>query len=190
MARDDLFTRRSAEFFGPDDCCRLTLGRQWEPDAPQAAWLLCNPADADVYNDDQTCRRMEHFTRQSGCGGFTAVNFCPLRTPHPAHLWKMIRAGDYTPEMIEANNLSISLVAAKADVHVVAFGPEPVRRHRTLVIDALGAFSADGSRRLLCLGTNPGGWPLHPLARGRFAIPNTRRLTPWDLDLVYGKPRD
>ncbi len=188
MPRDALFMRRDAEFFGREDCCRLTLSRQWDPDRPKAAWLLCNPSDADAWNDDQTCRRMMHFTEMSGCGGFTAVNIWPLRTPYPAHLWKRLRAGEYDRDMLDANMLAIELSAAKADTHIVAFGPDPVKRHRRTAIDALGMFSRDGSRRVLCLGTSPGGWPLHPLARGRFAIPNTRHPVPWDMELTYGEP--
>jgi hypothetical protein len=179
MARDDLFIRRTADFFGADDCCRLTLGRQWEPDQPLAAWLLCNPSDADAEEDDQTSRRMTHFSRLIGCGGYIAVNLWPLRTPYPAELWRRLKAREYSTDMLEANMLAIEIAAASAAVHIVAFGPEPVRRYRSRVIDTLGMFSRDGVRNLLCLGTSPAGWPLHPLARGRFAIPNHTHPMPW-----------
>jgi hypothetical protein len=177
----DLLTMRTATLFGPNDCARLTIGRQWDDRLPMAAWLQCNSSTADAQFDDQTVRRMAHFSRMVGCGGFNGVNLWPLRTPHPADLWKMLARGDFTAEIRAANAVAIERAAAAADVHFVAFGPEPVRRDRAHVIDMLGIFSADGSRPLLCLGTSPEGWPLHPLARGKFAIPNDRQPMPWSL---------
>lgn len=173
----DLLTRRTAVIDGP---CRFTLGRQWDDRLPMAAWLLCNPSTADADLDDQTCRRMTHFSRAAGCGGFNAVNTWPLRTAYPADLWKMLRRGALTHAMDVGNFAAVEMVAATAEVHLVAFGPEPPRRDLGRVVLLLAAFSAHGTRPLLCLGTSPEGWPLHPLARGKFAIPNSRRPEPWE----------
>jgi hypothetical protein len=144
-----------------------------------AAWLLNNPSEADASIDDPTSRRMEHFSRKAGCGGFNAVNMWALRTAYPAELWKILRAGGSTPAVDMCNLISIEMAAELSDVHFVAFGPEAPRRDRPRVVDLVGVFSRDGSRPLLCLGTSPEGWPLHPLARGKFAIPNSRQPTEW-----------
>lgn len=175
----DLMMSRTALMWGPGDIARLTLGRQWDERLPMAGWLQCNSSTADAALDDQTCRRMEHFSRAAGCGGFNGVNMWPLRTPYPAALWKMLQEGRFSDDMRLANSLAVEHAARCAQVHFVAFGPEPVRRDRAHVIDMLGIFSADGARPLLCLGTSPEGWPLHPLARGKFAIPNDRQPMAW-----------
>jgi hypothetical protein len=187
VAEADPFTTRSATI---DGVCRYSLSRQWDDHLPMAAWLLCNPSTADAQLDDQTCRRMVHFSRQAGCGGFNAVNVWPLRTPYPDELWKRLKRREYTAEMLDMNIFSIALAAARSEIHIVAFGPEPAKRYRTRVIDMLGLFCSDGARNLYCLGTNEKGWPLHPLARGRYAITNDRRLVPWCLpaEIDGGRP--
>lgn len=176
----DLLIRRTAVI---DGACRYVLGRRWDARWPTAAWLLCNPSTADASLDDNTCRRMEHFTRRAGCGGFNAVNIWPLRATKPIDLWAMLKRGECDHEMDLRNRISIDLVAQMADVHFAAFGPEPARRDRARVVDLVGIFSRDGTRPMLCLGHSPEDWPLHPLARGHFAIPNTRKPRPWKLPM-------
>ena len=40
----------------------------------------------------------------------------------------------------------------------------------------------------MCLGVTPEGAPLHPLARGKFAITNDTRLTKWVPNWGDGRP--
>lgn len=172
----DLLTSRTAVVDGP---CRFTLGRQWDASLPLAAWLLCNPSMADAEIEDATSRRMTHFSTVLGCGGYFAVNFRPWRTPYPAKLWKAIKAGSITEDMMAANDRAISVASADATVRVVAFGVEPGRRDRAALERALRSFLPPGTPEPFCLGVSGDGWPLHPLARGKSAIPNDREPTPW-----------
>jgi hypothetical protein len=182
----DLLIRRTATMYGAGDCARLKLGQEWDDRLPVAAWLLCNSSTADATADDQTARRMRHFSAAAGCGAFNAVNIWPLRTPYPAFLWRLLAGGMFTDDIRAANAAAVQLAAERSDVHFVAFGPGPVRRDRAHVVDTLGIFSADGATPLLCLGTSPEGWPLHPLARGAFAIPNSRQPAPWRMPSEVG----
>jgi hypothetical protein len=174
--KPDMLMRRGAVLDGP---CRYTLSREWDDGLPNAAWLLCNPSTADAEIDDPTCRRMMHFTRALGCGGFIAVNIWPLRATFPRDLWPILAAGALTEAMEFANDAVIELARDRAHRMIVAFGTEPPKRDAARVERLVQKFSRGGSRPLLCLGTNTEGWPLHPLARGKFAIPNDRRLSEW-----------
>jgi hypothetical protein len=174
----DLFIRRTAVV---EDSCRYTLSRQWDEQLPMAAWLLCNPSTADDQADDPTCRRMARFSRELGCGGFTVVNVWPLRTPYPGDLWKMIAAGEATRPRMYANHLAIDVAQLRSEMLIVGFGPEPARRARGAVERALYFFTKGGVRPVLAFGATDDGWPLHPLARGKFAIPNSRRPVPWSI---------
>jgi hypothetical protein len=131
----------------------------------------------DAEKVDPTGRRMEHFSRVVGAGGFIGVNVWPWITPYPADLWTALAAGQVTPAMLQANDMAIAK-ASRSPILFVATGVEPPRRHREAFRRALGCY-LDLTREALCLGTSPDGWPLHPLARGKFAIPNTRKPVPW-----------
>lgn len=178
----DFFTYRGAKMaFGEpgSELCRLTLLRGWEDGKGLAGWLLCNPSTADGQDDDPTVRRMIHFSKAAGCGGLIAVNLWPWRTPYPCDLWPAIADGRITPEMMAANHAVIKDIWWKAKAMFVAFGVEPPRRHAEHVRRNVEAFGGLEQHKLLCLGTSDDGWPLHPLARGKFAITNDRKPVPW-----------
>lgn len=88
---------------------------------------------------------MTLFSRAAGAGEFVGVNMWPWITPYPPELWPALADGRLTEAMMPSRP--------------AAFGP------------ALTIYGA-GGRDLLCLGRAPDGWPLHPLAREKQAIPN------------------
>jgi hypothetical protein len=111
MIQHDLLIRRSAQFGGP---CRFTITRQWDERLPLAAWLMCNPSEGDEDSDDQTCRRVTHFTRGLGCGGWIGVNIWALVTPYPHRLWEMLRAGRYDSVMHADNAAAVKAAGEEA----------------------------------------------------------------------------
>ena len=144
-----------------------------------AAWLMCNPSRASHLIDDPTAGRVVHHSARAGCPRSLVGNVWPYRTPYPDDLWAAIAAGQVTDEMRHANLEALTMISAQADVHVVAFGVAPGTRDPAAVVAALDAFSLEGAVPLYCLGTSPAGWPLHPLARGKFAVRNDATLKPW-----------
>jgi hypothetical protein len=62
---------------------------------------------------------------------------------------------------------------------MVAFGAAPSRDYPLSTKRALEAFSCGGRFPLYCLGVASGGEPLHPLARGKYAVRNDARVLPW-----------
>jgi hypothetical protein len=160
-----------------DDLCRLELRRIWDPALPLAAWLMLNPSKADHEIDDPTVGRVCHFSRKAGAGGAIVVNVTPWRATDPEAMMRALVLGDISFEMLSANMASIEAASAEASIHFAAFGvvPSGLGWHRSRALERF----AKHSDQLLCLGQSPGGWPLHPLARGKFAIRNDSEPGPW-----------
>lgn len=176
MSDADLFMRRGAQL---DEDCRYVLWRVWDNRLPLASWLMCNPSTADGEEDDPTLRRIIGFTRDHGCGGLFVVNCWPYRTPYPEVLWERLGREGYGPER-QRNLDAIINAGVDAKLRFAAFGCEPARRYPHEVRLALEAFGSSCDN-ILALGVNDQGWPLHPLARGKFAIPKgtTGRAWTW-----------
>lgn len=106
------------------------------------------------------------------------VNVLPWRATDPADMLRALHIGTISNDMLSANVAGIRKVVSESQKHIVAFGVvhRDLGWHRAR---ALEAFRAD---ELLCLGRSLNGWPLHPLARGRFAIRNDTEPTPWNAD--------
>lgn len=180
--RDARLLRAAHLAFPGDDgeaLCRLLLERDAGP-GPTAAWLMCNPSRASHLVDDPTAGRVVTHSARFGCPRSLVGNVWGWRTPYPTDLWPALESGAYTPAMRLANLESLAMIGGQADLHIAAFGAEPGRRHKAAVMDALDAFTLGGRFPLYCLGTTDDGMPLHPLARGKFAIPRDAPLRPWD----------
>lgn len=161
---------------GFDGQCRFVLERSTGP-GRTAAWLMCNPSDADASIDDPTAGRVVHHSARANCPRSLIGNVWPLRTPYPAVLWERLARGELTEGMWASNLDALAMISAQADVHVVAFGA--LRKHAPAVEAALDAFSLGGKVPLYCLGTTADGLPLHPLARGKHAVRNDATLRWW-----------
>lgn len=174
---------RSAVLAFPGDdgepICRMVLERINGAGDRTAAWLMCNPSTADAEQDDRTAGRVVYHSTRAGCERSLIGNVWPYRTPYPADLWAAIAAGKITAEMMRANLDALAMIGAQADIHIVAFGAEPRRRFPAVVQAAVDAFTLGGRHPTYCLGTTDDRLPLHPLARGRFAVRNDARLRPW-----------
>jgi hypothetical protein len=171
----DLFLRSGATV---EDGCRFNLWRNWDGRLPIAAWLMCNPSTGDALENDPTIRRVIRFSQDHGCGGCVIVNVWPFRTPYPELLWSHLAARGYDAELRRKNHDFIVNAGVDAKLRFVAFGCEPARRYPEEVQIAKELFESPPGR-CLAMGTSPEGWPLHPLARGKFAIPNGTQARSW-----------
>jgi hypothetical protein len=161
-----------------DGQCRLELLRVWEPMAPRVAWLMLNPSTADGESDDQTILRCIHFSRKLGAGSLIVVNLLPWRATDPADLHAALKQGRISNDMLTTNLASVGAASLQSQFHIAAFG-SPHRDFGWHRSRALERFS-NHADQLLCLGTTSVGWPLHPLARGKFAIRNEVEPRRWE----------
>jgi len=160
-----------------DELCRWEIRRVWDRALPLAAWLMLNPSKADGEIDDPTLLRIIHFSRMIGAGGLIGVNMIPYRATDPADMLRALRQGLLSPEILSLNLDYVLAASREAKFHFVAFGvvaPELAWHRRR----ALEQFSRRADQ-LLCLGLSPAGWPLHPVARGKFAIRNDTQPQIW-----------
>lgn len=169
---------RRVATFGFDSTCRLSITERWGPE-PLAAWLMCNPSLAGDDRTDPTWTRVGKFSRLLGAGGAVGFNVWPLITPYPTELWRALREGEVSPAMVQANISAMHNLAPAAKWRIVAFGAEPGRRFFLDAALAVRAFMHGQAEPALCYGTTDDGWPLHPLARGKFAIPYDREPQEW-----------
>jgi hypothetical protein len=161
----------TAEFDGTE--YRYTWQIKWDAEKPLAAWLMMNPSWANLDRSDMTIDRVLHFCREHDCGGVTVINLWPKITPDSGAMWRAIPS--LPVEKVSANLAAITRVGKAAHLRVVAFGVDAGRDHRAHVLSMVGAFGDSH----LCLGTSSDGWPYHPMARGKYRIPDDRRLSAW-----------
>ena len=80
---------------------------------------------------------------------------------------------------MSANLEDIETAARIAAIRVVAFGAQPVDRDEMWVQQCLEAFEqpsdCGAGERLYCLGKSKSGQPLHPMARGKWRVPNNQQ---------------
>jgi hypothetical protein len=183
------FEIKGSAVFGRERTLRLEIRRWWVPEPKRwAAWLMLNPSVAGENRNDPTAQRVTHFTRAWGYDGWIGVNLYPFISSKPAEMWRWANWQNHGPawdvrDDLLSNRARIEEVARQAAMRVVAFGARPVFHDEAWLDLCLEAFSqpsdVGGDETLYCLGTNTMNQPLHPMARGRWRIPNNVQPAPW-----------
>jgi hypothetical protein len=154
---------------------RYRLTRQWDLGKAMLPVCMLNPSTADADKDDPTIKALMRFADNWGYGGITVINLFAVRTSKPQemkrHEW---------PHGAD-NRMHIEQVLSTA------------RHTSTPVLAAWGNDGAHWSRQdeefcriakaamvdLVCLGLTAGGFPKHPLARGKHRIPADQKPIMW-----------
>jgi hypothetical protein len=111
------------------------------------------------------------FTERLGKGEAIIINPFAYRTPDPKRLLAV--EDPVGPE----NARYVGEALAGADLVIVGWGalhPQLLR----FVDSMVESFNRVGLR-LWCLGRTKGGFPKHPLARGKAFVPYGKELEPW-----------
>ena len=131
-----------------------------------------NPSTADARANDPTIRREIGFAKLWKYGQLVKVNAYAFRATRPLDMEANRRAG---VDIVGAHNDAAILAAARLCVEydglfLGAWGThiEPERETRIV------ALVAEAGAAIMCLGTNAGGSPMHPLYRPADAKP-----VPW-----------
>jgi hypothetical protein len=155
---------------------RWTLERWWN-DGERLCFAMLNPSDADDKEDDRTISRLIEFSRNWGYSGFVVVNLYPYRSPKPTECrkWAMAARQGSDPaahEALKQNQKLFLSHAATSSLFVAAWGNAFDPAWTIQLVAKIG-------REIHCLGTNGSGSPTHPLARGKYRIPDDRRPVLW-----------
>lgn len=140
---------------------RYTLTRNFITGEGTCVWIMLNPSTADAIHDDPTIRRCIDFTRRWGFHRMIVVNLYAARATDPKQLFEM---GWPTGGM--KNDDIICDVVRTARRVVCAWGAHGDHNGRGNQVVRMIAriFPLDEKTPdLVCLGTNKGGSPKHPL---------------------------
>jgi len=163
---------------------RLTLTRTWDQ-RPVLLVVMFNPSDADDKVDDPTIKLLMQIASHNGFGGIVVVNGIPLRSSKPAEAIDMVNTWDKRSAWDERDRLQQNLGIIEREVRragavLLGWGALADRCGFWFdtVLEEIEAALPDGVP-LYCLGKTAGGYPLHPLARGKRRVRRDAPLLPW-----------
>lgn len=152
---------------------RNGMSRGTQTIVSRVVFVMLNPSTADAFKLDPTVQKCCKFAARWGADVLEVVNLFAMRSPYPADLLKWA-AGDRgddalnDDEILEACNGASRVIAAWGN------HGELDNRHET-IREQLARFEIT----LHHLGLTGGGFPLHPLARGKSFIPLDREPVVW-----------
>lgn len=139
-------------YFDDTRTYRYALSRCWDGREPMMLFIGLNPSTADENTLDPTLRRIAHFAKREGCGGFWVANLFAFRATKPRD---MLAASDPVgPD----NDRWILDMARWCSLIVVGWGAHGNHRNRAAEVRQLLA-----GNKLYCLKVTNGGLPGHPL---------------------------
>lgn len=185
---------RTAEIEG---CYRWTAMRAWGA-GPCVLWCLLNPSIADGKRDDPTMQRMIGFSYRWGFGSMIVTNVYPFISSNTLALrcWnerrQLLDEAELVSKAREAwikNTYVVSAAMDKAMTHVAAWGNGVDSDDLAVFLEharpCVDTSEHDGFGNVkvpvewMCLGQTGLGNPTHPLARGRYRVPDDRPLEIW-----------
>lgn len=163
---------------------RWVLRRRWDR-RPALLVVMFNPSTANADDDDQTILLLCHIAAHNGYGGIVVVNGIPLCSSTPAEAIDMVNTWDkrcawYERDALHANVSVIERECARAGAVLLAWGALAERCSFWFdhVLEEIECAVADNTP-LFCLGKTAGGYPKHPMARGKHKVPKDASLMPW-----------
>lgn len=164
--------------FEDDDRHRVWLEREWS-DGPTVTFCMKNPSTADAEREDPTLHRIIGFARRWGFGRLIVVNADTFRTPHPESLyewWDTLGADECYRVRQRAIERAIHAWQLSS-LFIAAWGNAPEDFGRWYI--SFRRHLEEAGVVLHHLGLTNGGWPRHPLARGRHRIPDDQVPIRW-----------
>lgn len=162
----------SAVFGGPNECYRYFLAHSWGKDhGPAAVFAMMNPSGADVTVADSTVWRTAKIAQRMGFCRQIIINACAYRATNPKTL-----LGVHDP-VGPKNAYHIEELCKDAGVLIVAHGllPPKLRHHAEAMVDIM----RQSGKPLHILGLTKDGTPVHPLVRGKNALPANAVAHAW-----------
>lgn len=144
--------------FGEGRKHRYTLYRIWDSTLPQINFIGLNPSTADENENDATIKKLIHYTREWGFGGFTITNLFAYRSREAARLLQVVNPVGKKNDGVVVNT------AQKHDQIILMWGNQGKFYDRDKkVLDLLYASWSERITKPLCFKHNKNGTPIHPL---------------------------
>jgi hypothetical protein len=148
-----LHSRTGSALISKDGAYRDLLLRHLPGNGDTLVFCMLNPSTADHNADDPTIRRCMGFAMREGARSLAVINLYALRATNPTDLWKHPNpVGPY-------NDTTILDVSRKYGRVICAWGTNAKPARVRAVMHAFKFYNVE----TLCLGTNAGGSPKHPL---------------------------
>lgn len=154
--------RRTARF-SPNRVFRYDLWRGWDDSLPPATFVMLNPSYANEDREDNTVSRCIKFAKRWGCGSLHVANIFAIVSTDPQALYGPNLISIVGPE----NDAAIVAAASQSKIVVASWGMHGAHLGRAAEVQAM----IEPLAPLVCLGLTQGGYPKHPLARGKSFIP-------------------
>jgi hypothetical protein len=138
----------------------------------RVVFVMLNPSTADAFKLDNTVTKCVQFAQRWGADVLEVVNIFALRSTDPKGLdAALVNRGDG-----RENDREILAACTSASRVIAAWGNHAHRGDRGAIVRNM---LTAANIKLEHLGTTNGGFPLHPLARGKAFIPLTREPQVW-----------
>lgn len=164
---------------------RWTLARQWAI-GPQLLVVMFNPSTADAEKDDPTILTLCQRAVRWGYGSIVVVNLVPLRSSAPGEAVDMVETWDERRAWDERDALQRNLTVIQEQVRtasaiLLAYGALGGRLTGWTdhVVEEIASVAYGRATPLYCLGRTGSGFPIHPLARGKWRVPDDAPLQLW-----------
>jgi hypothetical protein len=139
----------------------------------RVVFLLLNPSTADAFEPDPTVTECRKRATALGADILEVVNLIAIRSPFPTDLRKRAH-GSRGDDAI--NNGQIIAACTGAHLVIAGWGNDGALDHRDIIVRSM---LRSAGIELCHLGTTQGGFPKHPLARGRHRIPADQLPIAW-----------
>jgi hypothetical protein len=152
---------------------RYHLWREWDPSKPRMLLIMLNPSVADHERDDHTITKSIAIARHLGCGRLDVGNLAAFRSSHPRDL--KTAADPVGPD----NDQHLSAMLRASGLVICAWGANPAALPGRIA--AVSRLILDAGVTTYALKLTSGGYPSHPLARGKGFFPITVKPIPYRL---------
>tara|TARA_B100000767_G_scaffold267723_1_gene286852 strand:- start:6 stop:461 length:456 start_codon:yes stop_codon:yes gene_type:complete len=133
--------------FSKDKKSRYTLGRFWNDSKDTVLFIMLNPSNANLINDDPTINRLISFSKIHGFGGFWVCNLYAFITPYPRELVSYKK---------NKCNLNMEYIKSKISISKkIIYGWGAKEKEPKWLASLV--------KKPYCFGKNKNGTPKHPL---------------------------
>jgi hypothetical protein len=148
---------------------------RWDLPTSHVVFVLCNPSTATAFKPDNTVTKCGQFAQRWGANLYEVVNVYAYRSTYPTDLDTELAAGRPIGTDTVADDAILAACRGASRV-IAAWGNNGSRIGRA---DAIRALLAKNNIDLEHLGLTNGGYPTHPLARGKKFVPLDREPVVW-----------